>query len=62
MLEAVAKRYPFNVGKIAESAATECAARRKKRQEHQKAPKNGKPSPNSKSARNRMNRAWPVIV
>ena len=41
-LDAVAKRYRVNVQKIAESVVAEFAARRKKRQEREKARTNGK--------------------
>jgi ParB family chromosome partitioning protein len=51
-LEAVAKRYRVNVGKIADSVATEFAARSKKREE-QKVSRNGKSGPRSKTARKR---------
>jgi hypothetical protein len=42
LLDGVAKRYRVNIQKITESVAAEFAARRKKRQEREKARTNGK--------------------
>jgi hypothetical protein len=46
----VAKRYRVNVQKIAESVAAEFAARRKKRNDRQKARTNGKLDPARKAS------------
>jgi hypothetical protein len=52
-LDAVAKRYRVNVHKIAEAVATEFAARRKKRNERQKARAKGKLDPARKASEKR---------
>jgi hypothetical protein len=52
-LDAVAKRYRVNVQKIAESVSAEFAARRKKRNERQKARANGKLDPAPKASHKR---------
>ena len=52
-LDAVAKRYRVNVQKIAESVAAEFAARRKKRNERQKARAKGKLDPARKASEKR---------
>jgi ParB family chromosome partitioning protein len=49
-LDAVAKRYRVNAGKIAESVAAEFKARLQKRSEREKASKNGKSSPRPRTA------------
>jgi hypothetical protein len=51
-LDGAAKRSRVNVHKIAESVAAEFAARRKKRNERQKACANGKLDPGRKASHN----------
>lgn len=53
VVEAVAKRYRVNVGKIAESVSAEFAARRKKSKGRRKMSSSGQPSGPSKTARRR---------